>query len=186
MQFMPQLKLGILNGWIPIVVFYVVYVATLLALPRDKARALFARSEWSRRQVILLMVGKLFALAVLASVILTPLQPLTVLSGLGWALYLLGMVGFSVALLHFCGAAEGKPATSGLYAVSRNPQQVSLAIVFLGLCLIIGSGVALAALVIGQAFAYSGIRAQEEACLRQFGESYRAYMQRVPRYLLWF
>ena len=186
MQFMPQIKLGMLNGWIPIVVFYMVYVATLLALPRDKARALFARSEWSRRQVTLHVVGKLFALAVLAAVILTPLQPLTALSGLGWALYLLGMVGFSVALFHFAGAAEGQPATNGLYAISRHPQQVSLAIMFLGVCLVIGSGVALMALVIGQAFAYSGIRAQEEACLRQFGESYRAYMQQVPRYLLWF
>ena len=166
--------------------FYVVYVATFLALPRDRASALYARTEWSQRQVILLIVGKLFALAVLASVILTPLRPLTVLSGLGWALYLLGMVGFSVALLHFCGAAEGKPATNGLYAVSRNPQQVSLAIMFLDLCLIIASGVALVAFVIGQAFSRSGIRAQEEACLRQFGESYRAYMQRVPRYLPWF
>jgi protein-S-isoprenylcysteine O-methyltransferase Ste14 len=30
------------------------------------------------------------------------------------------------------------------------------------------------------------IVAEEKACLQQYGESYRSYMQRVPRYLLFF
>jgi protein-S-isoprenylcysteine O-methyltransferase Ste14 len=29
-----------------------------------------------------------------------------------------------------------------------------------------------------------GILAEEEVCLRRYGEPYRAYMERVPRYFL--
>jgi protein-S-isoprenylcysteine O-methyltransferase Ste14 len=31
-----------------------------------------------------------------------------------------------------------------------------------------------------------GILAEEEVCLRRYGESYRAYMEQVPRYFLFF
>lgn len=31
-----------------------------------------------------------------------------------------------------------------------------------------------------------GILAEEEVCLQQYGDDYRAYMQRVPRYFVFF
>jgi protein-S-isoprenylcysteine O-methyltransferase Ste14 len=39
-------------------------------------------------------------------------------------------------------------------------------------------------LVISRLFQHLGILAEEEACLAQYGESYRAYVERVPRYFL--
>lgn len=33
---------------------------------------------------------------------------------------------------------------------------------------------------------HNRIRAEEQACLMQYGESYRQYMQQTPRYFLFF
>jgi protein-S-isoprenylcysteine O-methyltransferase Ste14 len=40
--------------------------------------------------------------------------------------------------------------------------------------------------VLGLAFAHFRILAEEGTCLRQYGDSYRVYMERVPRYFLLF
>ena len=54
------------------------------------------------------------------------------------------------------------------------------------MCLAIGSWLALSALLMSRVLQHFGILAEEEACLAQYGESYRAYMRAVPRYFLFF
>jgi protein-S-isoprenylcysteine O-methyltransferase Ste14 len=63
---------------------------------------------------------------------------------------------------------------------------VALFVIFLGMSVAIGSWLAILMLVISKQFQHPGIRAEEEACLAQYGASYRAYMERVPRYLVFF
>ena len=59
-------------------------------------------------------------------------------------------------------------------------------VVLLGGAVAIGSWAAVIALLAARIWGHLGIVAEEEACLRQYGESYRAYMRRVPRYLVLF
>jgi protein-S-isoprenylcysteine O-methyltransferase Ste14 len=40
--------------------------------------------------------------------------------------------------------------------------------------------------VMSRLLQHFGILAEEEACLKQYGESYRVFMKRVPRYFLVF
>lgn len=48
----------------------------------------------------------------------------------------------------------------------------------------IGSWVALLALILSRLLQHMSILAEEEVCLERYGEPYRAYMQRIPRYFL--
>jgi protein-S-isoprenylcysteine O-methyltransferase Ste14 len=70
--------------------------------------------------------------------------------------------------------------------VSRYPQIVSLSIIFLGKCLAIGSWAAMFMLRMSKLLQHFGILAEEEVCLKQYGEPYRAFMARAPRHLLFF
>ncbi len=56
-------------------------------------------------------------------------------------------------------------------------------VIFLGICLAIGSWAALFMLVMSKLLQHFGVLAEEEACLKRYGEPYRAFMARVPRYL---
>jgi protein-S-isoprenylcysteine O-methyltransferase Ste14 len=74
----------------------------------------------------------------------------------------------------------------GVYKISRHPQIVALFVIFTGICLAIGSWIALFALILSRVLQHFSILAEEEDCLRRYGESYRNYMEQIPRYFLFF
>jgi protein-S-isoprenylcysteine O-methyltransferase Ste14 len=59
-------------------------------------------------------------------------------------------------------------------------------VVLLGACIAIGSWPALVMLVAARLLSHLGIVAEEEICLKQYGQPYRTYLERTPRYLVLF
>jgi protein-S-isoprenylcysteine O-methyltransferase Ste14 len=41
-------------------------------------------------------------------------------------------------------------------------------------------------LIAARVFGHLGILAEEDACLKHYGDAYRAYINRVPRYFVFF
>jgi protein-S-isoprenylcysteine O-methyltransferase Ste14 len=59
-------------------------------------------------------------------------------------------------------------------------------LVILGGCIAIGSWLAVAFWAAARLLEHLGIVAEEEVCLKQYGEAYRTYMNQVPRYFVFF
>jgi len=131
MEWMPALRLGWLNGWL------------MLFFPRDVVAKLFAISGWTRRQRVLWAAGKLFTFSCLGLIVFTPLKIGRDVFAIGSVLFGVGFVGMIVALFNFRNTPVDQPVRRGLYRVSRNPQWVSLASMFVGTCVAIGSWIAL-------------------------------------------
>jgi protein-S-isoprenylcysteine O-methyltransferase Ste14 len=138
------------------------------------------RIAWSRAVVALVVVLVLFN----APGTLAPGWLLELSEMLGYALLVAATLWRIWCALFIAGSKNGELAGSGPYSVVRNPLYVGN---FLGL---VGFGFAveqpLIAIVLGGAFAlfYPSVVAQEEAnLLRIFGERYRDYCARVPRWL---
>jgi len=89
-----------------------------------------------------------------------------------------------VAMYNFKDTPLDQPVTKGVYRYSRHPQIVALTIMLTGICLAIGSWAALLMLIISRLWQHFSILAEEEVCLNKYGEAYRDFMTRVPRYLL--
>jgi protein-S-isoprenylcysteine O-methyltransferase Ste14 len=115
---------------------------------------------------------------------LTPLRIHSSVFTVGPVLAGIGLAGLVTAMMNYRDTPEDQSVTKGLYRVSRHPQIVALFVIFLGICVAIGSWVALSMLVVSKAFQHFGILAEEEVCLRRCGEPYRAFMKRVRRYHL--
>jgi protein-S-isoprenylcysteine O-methyltransferase Ste14 len=147
---------------------------------------LFDRSGWSVKQRLFTILGKAFSLACLVLIILTPLKINLSTFVAGLAIYALGIAGLVVAMWNFKDTPADQPVIKGVYRFSRHPQIVSLFFIFLGICLAIGSWAALLALLLSKIFQHFGILAEEEVCLKQYGDAYRVYMQKIPRYFLFF
>ena len=184
MELFPALKIGWLNGWILLAFEFLIQGTLLLVFPKPVVARLFDRSGWSTKQRLFTILGKVFSLACLILIILTPLQINTNTFIIGLVLYLVGIAGLVTAMLNFKATLPDQPVTAGLYQISRHPQIVSLFVIFLGVCLAIGSWVALLSLLLSRVFQHFGILAEEEVCLKQYGESYSTYMKRIPRYFL--
>jgi protein-S-isoprenylcysteine O-methyltransferase Ste14 len=104
--------------------------------------------------------------------------------GIGVAIFILGLLGLAASVITFRRAPLDRPVTVGPYRFSRHPQQVSLFTIFTGISIAIGSWIVLLVLLISRILNSAADRAEEQACLDFYGESYREYMEQVPRYLL--
>jgi len=186
MDLFPTLEIGWLNGWILLCLFYLIYGVSLMAFPKDVRAKLFSydRSRWSKKQRAFYAIGKVSVLVYLVLIIFSPLKIGANVFIPGIILFVLGLVGFIIALSNFKNMPTNQPATKGLYIISRHPQVLMLFISGLGICIAIGSWFALFILIISKFFGHFRTLAEEGACLEQYGDSYRAYMKRVPRYFL--
>ena len=186
MEIIPELKIGWLNGWLLIVVFYATYTIVLKIFPKDAVARLYDKSGRGKRHRILILVGSILAFAYFILIIFTPLKTGSVVFIPGLIIFVFGLTGFVIALFNFKNAPLDRPATNGLYRISRHPQQLMFFIAFIGICIAVGSWVALFVQLLSSIFLHVRVLAEEKACLEHYGELYQNYMKDVPRYFLYF
>jgi protein-S-isoprenylcysteine O-methyltransferase Ste14 len=186
MEILPKLEIGWLNGWILLAFEFLIQGFLLLIFPKDVVSRLFDRSGWSVKQRVFTIIGKVFSLACLILITLTPLKINSSAFIVGLILYAIGLAGLVVAMLNFKDTPLSQPVTKGIYKISRHPQIVALFVIFLGICVAIGSWAAIFTLIMSKLLQHFGILAEEKVCLIHYGESYHVYMERVPRYFLFF
>ena len=106
----------------------------------------------------------------------------------GWILIVFFFGAYGIMLIFF-----PKNVIARLYDRSGQRKQpllrrllVVISVSFLGISIAIGSWSAFVIIILGVVGAHKKILAEEEACLEEYGESYKNYMERIPRYFLFF
>jgi len=188
MELIPTLEIGWLNGWILVCLFVLIPQTLTKTFPKDVRTRLWGRDRLglSRKERVLNGIGKLLGLVYLILIIFTPLKIETNIFIIGIILSVVGFGGVIFALFNFKNTPLDQPVTKGLYRISRHPQEFMLFILFFGICMAIGSWLALFILFISKLFRHFGILGEEKACLERYGDSYKEYMKSVPRYFLFF
>jgi protein-S-isoprenylcysteine O-methyltransferase Ste14 len=142
-----------------------------------------------------LFMGALALGAVLSLII--PVGPrlaspngLALLVGLTFVAIGFALAAFSVRNFRRAGTTvvPGEPSTAlvvtGPYHVTRNPIYIGLVLIYFGLAVILTSLWVLLLLIPVLAILQRGVVEREEEYLeRQFGQAYRKYQARVPRWL---
>ena len=188
MEIVPALEIGWHNGWILLALLCLIMGILLLTFSRSVVARLYGydRSGWSKRQRASYFLGRLLVLAYSVIVIFTPLKTGSGMFIPGVILFLVGLTGFIIALFNFKNAPPDSLVIHGIYRISRHPQLLMLFILGLGICFSIGSWLALFIQILSSLFGRSRTLAEEQACLDQYGDSYKNYMKNVPRYFIYF
>ena len=186
MTLFPHLSLGWLNGWIPIVIFYGIFIILLKVFPKETVDRLYEDSGWTLDQARPAKIGLPFALAAMILILFTSLKINQLIFWIGLALALIGQTGFLYSLHSFNITPAGEPVTAGLYKISRNPQWLTFAAIMIGFSLMVGSWTVLALLAVRVVMNHFRILGEERALEIQYGESYLVYKKSIPRYLLFF
>jgi len=186
MVIIPELEIGLFNGWIPFAVYIIIFGITMACFPKAVRARLYDRSLWTDKQKILTTIGKLFSFTNIVLFFLSPVRFYLPVFIIGTVLWIAGVTGLITALINYRNTSLDVPVTRGLYRISRNPQIFSIWIIFLGICFLIGSGLSLFLFIISLVFLHTSVLAEENACLKQYGDSYRIFMDKVPRYFLFF
>ena len=104
-----------------------------------------------------------------------------VIIAIGLAVVITGMtrLGFPITL----GSTASTLRQSGLYSATRNPQIVGYGLVVVGYALLWPSWPALVWVLLYAVIAQLMVITEEEFLLNLYGDAYRRYCRRVPRYL---
>jgi protein-S-isoprenylcysteine O-methyltransferase Ste14 len=121
--------------------------------------------------------------ALIAYSIFLPLKLGTVWFFAGFLIYLLGATIVTIAMLNLITAAVDKPVTTGVYRFSRNPGYLGMFLVFGGTGIACVSWVFLLLTAVFIILFHIGVVSEERFCLQKYGDAYREYMNRTPRWI---
>jgi protein-S-isoprenylcysteine O-methyltransferase Ste14 len=188
MKILPEFELGILNGWIPLGMYFLGLMLSILPYSQEARIWLFQNPVNRGRKILLFVrrIGQVSMVAYMLMMIFTPLSFYLPAFLPGALIFFSGWIMEISALYYFRRTPLGQPVVAGPYRISRNPQWVGLFLVLLGSAIAAGVWLYIAMVLAVGVIYHIQILDEEALCIQKFGDSFRAYMSRIPRYLLFF
>ena len=180
------LEIGWSTGWWFTAAFGLVNIFLIIVYGKRFARHLFAFPKFQslKEKIISMTSVFLFARALMVYTVFVPIKAYGIWVYVGVIIFSLGLIVHTYAMINFATTPLNKPVVKGIYQYSRHPMQIMGIIMWLGVGISTGSWIIILACVI-QIFLCRGfLIAQERSCLESYGEEYREYMTKVPRYFV--
>lgn len=185
MSLIPAFEIGLWNAWI----FMLLEVLTFPLFTRiatGRAPEVEGKSQvaaMSRTARITLYSSKIIYIPAFIYSVFLPLKLGTIWFYIGLPITLIGFITGVIVILNWAASPRGEPVTNGLYRYSRHPMYVTSFVFFLGVSIATASWVFLVftILLIAASFYFAPI--EERSCLEKYGDAYREYMNKTPRYI---
>jgi len=186
MSLIPGFELGFWNAWIFMFPSLVLLLLCFPVMMKKDVPGGPARITCKSKTTLLVAILSKFIFfpAVVYSVFL-PLELGTVWFYLGLPITLIGIAGSLAVLVSWIITPVGEPVTRGIYRYSRHPMYVTMFLVLLGVGIASVSWVFLLFAIItgvGVTRPYF-VKIEEAQCLGHYGDAYREYMNRTPRWI---
>ena len=187
MSLVPEFQIGLWSGWWFIVIYVLLNLVLVVVHPKDFAKRLFGVPEFgSRKEKTFSMLNFILYIGVMIYCAFLPLKLSTIWFYAGLVIFALGIFLYAIAMINYANTPPNRPATKGIYRISRHPMQVMAIIVWLGAGVATASWVIIVACIAQGVLSYPSMVAQERFCIEKYGEPYQEYMRTAPRYFLFF
>ena len=189
MSFNPEFEIGLWNAWILMlfVIFYNIlpYILSKIKpiyneilkkasgpdIPLDKTKKRLGN-----------ILSTFFILPIIYSFFL-PIKISSIWFFIGLIIYLIGLIIGIFAWFDFYTTAVDKLVTKGIYRVSRNPMYLCIVLIFTGTGIACVSWLFLLLTIIFTILSHILVRSEEHFCLNTYGQDYRDYLNRTPRWI---
>ena len=181
MSFIPVFEIGVWNVWI-----FTLYSVLAMFLPniifnKDNLSAPSPQSQTEKRYRRPWAI--LFFLTTIYSIFL-PLKLGTVWFYAGLPICLVGLILYTITSVNLAKTPICvEPVAKGIYRYSRHPMYLSLFLMLLGAGIASASWIIILYAIISMILWVPLSISEEEFCLEQYGDAYRKYMDRTPRWL---
>jgi protein-S-isoprenylcysteine O-methyltransferase Ste14 len=183
MSLIPAFEIGIWNAWIFMIgVLLPPIISQVFSKGKAASKRLHVSVPLKHEKLLNVVSTVIFFIGFIYSIFL-PLQ-------LGKVWFFMGLVIFLIALVISLFASfitrttsADKPFTKGPYRYSRHPFYVAATLIFISIAIASVSWVFLLLTVIMQIFHMIYAPAEEQYCLKKYGEDYVEYMKRTPRWI---
>ncbi len=180
MSLIPAFELGFWNAWIFIIplILASIFGSRILGKRKSEESSGVAKGKTGSMLYFLIVV-----LSYAYSVFL-PLKLNTVWFVIGLLIYLPAMLFLIIGLLNFASTPVDELVTKGVYGVSRNPFYVSDFLLMIGIGIGCLSWVFLLVAIIDfLLLRHYVVFVEEPFLLEKYGDTYREYMNRTPRWI---
>jgi len=185
MSLIPEFELGLWNAWIFVLSYLLMFIVfgvldRLMGLKGSSRPMTPPLNETEKK------LDRIAALIFVASVIYSFFLPLklgTAWFYIGLLVYLFGMIFTIVAGTNLMNTPVDRPATKGLYRISRNPIYLGTNLIFFGIGIACASWLVLLLIAVSIILQNISVGAEERWCLEKYGDAYREYLNSTPKWI---
>ncbi len=180
----PAFKIGVWNAWVFMIWPWVAMLAVRL-VGVDVYRRASGQPEMktSRPYRLVSYVSMIIDTMAVAYSIFLPLKLGTMWFYAGLSIFLLGPVVLTAATVNFATTPMDVPITRGVYHYSRHPLYLASLLIYFSVGIASASWVFLLFFFLQAVFIRIAAVGEERFCLEKYGEAYREYIDRTPRWL---
>ena len=185
LSLIPEFELGLWNAWIFVLSYLLMYIVLGVfdRLRGQKGSSRPITPPLNEKEKKLDVISGLIFLASVIYSFFLPLKLGTAWLSIGLFVYLFGMIFTIVAGTNFMNTSLDRPATKGLYRISRNPIYLGTFLIFTGTGIACASWLFLLLTMVWIVLYDILITAEERWCLEKYGDAYREYMNRTPTWI---
>jgi protein-S-isoprenylcysteine O-methyltransferase Ste14 len=187
MSLIPAFEIGIWNAWILQAFFILLMFIPDLVMGKEakertgKATQHVPFSKTEKRLALSTHVVIMPIVAIYS--IFLPLKTGTAWLYIGLFIYVLALVMTVMVSINFAATPIDKPVTRGVYRISRHPIYVSGFLLYVGMGIACASWILLLLAVAWLVLWCIVVPAEERHLLKLYGDAYRKYMDRTPRWI---
>ena len=185
MSLMPAFEIGVWNAWIFMLWPWLDMLALRLVGKEvcQRASGLASEMKTSRAYKIISYVSMLTEFTAIAYSVFLPFKLGTIWFYAGLTIFLLGLVVLTVASVNFAVTPMNEPITRGMYRYSRHPSYLALLFIYLSVGIASASWIFLLIFMVQLVSISIAAVKEERFCLEKYGDAYREYMNRTPRWI---
>ena len=181
MSAIPAFEIGVWNVWI-FMLIYGLPVPILMRIHKGVLEESLKQYSKTQKQANYIM-WVIWAVASIYSIFL-PMCLGTVWFYVGLPIAIIGAVTYIIVIVTFAKNPIGQePMTMGIYRFSRHPMYITQLVMFIGAGIASASWLFLLLSIIYAVMCFAAVATEESILLKKFGESYREYMNKTPRWI---
>lgn len=115
--------------------------------------------------------------------IFLPVKLGTIWFPIGLLIFLMGLTTVIIATINFATTPMNEIVSRGAYRYSRHPAYGALILIYFGISLASASWVFLLVAIVWTILFGFFIKTEERFCLERYGDAYREYMDRTPKWI---
>ncbi len=183
MELFPKISIELLGGWLLTVIYFVINIG----LPLTKAGALkkLLTSPKKHSTFVEKLVHTSSQISWFGTIFLPVLLPIKTNSNafiIGIIVFVIGIILTIISLHNYITTPLNEQVKKGIYRFSRNPIYAAYNILGFGIALLTGSWLIFILHIIEIITCHFEILDEEKYCINRYGNEYKEYMKKVPRY----
>ena len=184
MSFLPAFEIGIWNAWI-LMIWLLIQNYGIKFLNKEIYKKAGGSSEVESSPVQKITGYISVTLWLLTTVysIFLPLKLGTIWFYIGLIVFSAGMIINIIATINFVSTPVKELVVEGIYRYSRHPMYLAMLLIYLSVGIASASWIFMVVTGLWLVLIMLGIKDEEKYCLKKYGNTYREYMNKTPRWL---